>query len=295
MNARLGVIGVVVMVVIVFGGRFVQTVPPGHVAVATLFGEVQDPAYREGLHFPVNPFLRFVEFDVRQTTLKETAQVPTRDQLQTKVDISVQYRVDGERAPEILRETGDVQRLVAVQLIPFLRSLVREEGSKVARAEDFFLEDTRSRLEAGLEARMQEALEPKGLIIQNVLIRDINLPTVLSNAIEQKKEREQAVERQKAELERFRQEQQQKVAQANAQLQAAKLEAEQVVVLAKAKATEIRLINDAIAKNPAYIKLQSLEALKQMSKDPASKIYFMDSNSPQPLPLMNIGDPIAGR
>jgi hypothetical protein len=28
-----------------------------------------------------------------------------------------------------------------------------------------------------------------------------------------------------------------------------------------------------------------------MSKDPAAKIYFMDSNSTQPLPLMNIGDP----
>jgi regulator of protease activity HflC (stomatin/prohibitin superfamily) len=137
---------------------------------------------------------------------------------------------------------------------------------------------------------MQELLEPKGLIIQNVLIRDINLPTVLTEAIEKKKEREQAVERQRAELERFRQEQQQKVAQANAQLEAARAEAEQVRVLAKAKADEIRLINDAIAKNPAYIQLQSLEALKQMSKDPAAKIYFMDSNAAQPLPLMHIGE-----
>ncbi|MFP6621936.1 MAG: prohibitin family protein, partial [Myxococcota bacterium] len=98
------------------------------------------------------------------------------------------------------------------------------------------------------------------------------------------------VERQKAELERFKQEQQQKVAQANAQLEAARAEAEQIRVLASAKADEIRLINDAIAKNPAYIQLQSLEALKQMSKDPAAKIYFMDSNSAQPLPLMHLGE-----
>jgi regulator of protease activity HflC (stomatin/prohibitin superfamily) len=290
MNARLGVIGVAVMIVLVFGQRFVKTIPPGHVGVATLFGQVQDEPFREGLQFPVNPFYQWVLFDVRQTTLKETAQVPTRDQLQTKIDISVQYRLDGERAPEILRETGDVQRVVSVQLIPFLRSLVREEGSKIQRAEDFFQEETRERLETGLETRMQEFLEPKGLIIQNVLIRDINLPTVLSQAIEQKKEREQAVERQKAELERFRQEQQQKVAQANARLEAARLEAEQVRVLAKAKADEIRLINEATAKNPAYIQLQSLEALKAMSKDPAAKLYFMDSNSPQPLPLMHLGD-----
>jgi regulator of protease activity HflC (stomatin/prohibitin superfamily) len=290
MNARLGIIGVAIMIVLIFGGRFVKTIPPGHVGVATLFGKVQEKAFREGLQFPVNPFFQWVLFDVRQTSLKETAHVPTRDQLQTKIDISVQYRIDGERAPEILRETGDEQRVVSVQLIPFLRSLVREEGSKVERAEDFFQEETRDNLETGLEERMRERLGPKGLVIQDVLIRDINLPTVLANAIEQKKEREQAVERQKAELERFRQEQQQKVAQANAQLEAARMEAEQVRVLAAAKADEIRLINDAVAQNPAYIKLQSLEALKEMSKDPAAKIYFMDSNSKQPLPLMHIGD-----
>ncbi len=291
MNTKLGVIGVAVLIVIVFGGRFVKTIPPGHVGVATLFGEVQPLAFKEGLNFPVNPLYNWVLFDIRQTTLKESAQVPTRDQLQTKVDVSVQYRVDGSMTPEILRETGDVQRLVSVHLIPNLRSLVRQEGSKIKRAEDFFLEETRANLERGLLGGLQEQLAAKGLVIQAVLIRDVNLPTVLSKAIEQKKEREQAVERQKAELERFKQEQQQQVAAASAKLEAARQEAEQIEVLAKAKAKEIRLINDAIARNPAYIKLQSLEALKAMSKDPAAKIYFLDSNSPQPLPLMNIGDP----
>ncbi len=291
MNARLGIVGVVVLIVLIFGGgRFVKSVPPGHVGVATLFGEVQSDPFPEGLNWPVNPLYNWVLFDVRQTTLKESAQVPTRDQMQTKVDISVQYRIDGARAPEILKETGDAQRLVGVHLIPFLRSLVREEGSKIPRAEDFFLEQTRTQLEDGLFSRMKEELEPKGLLIAAVLIRDINLPTVLSQAIEQKKEREQAVERQKAELERFAQEQQQKVAQANAQLDAARLEADQIRVLAQARADEIRLINDAIQNNPAYIKLQSLEALKAMSKDPAAKLYFMDSNSARPLPLMHLGD-----
>ena len=292
MNTRLGVIGVAILVLIVFGGRFVQTIPPGHVGVATLFGEVKPRAFPEGLNFPVNPLYNWVLFDIRQTTLKESAQVPTRDQLQTKVDVSVQYRVDGSMTPEILRETGDAQRLVAVHLIPNLRASVREEGSKIARAEDFFLEEVRANLESGLLGGLQEELAPKGLMIQALLIRDVNLPAMLSKAIEQKKEREQAVERQKAELERFKQEQQQQVAEATAKLEAARQEAMQIEVLAKAKAKEIKLINDAIARNPAYIKLQSLEALKAMAKDPAAKIYFLDSNSPQPLPLMNIGDPV---
>jgi regulator of protease activity HflC (stomatin/prohibitin superfamily) len=291
MNTRFGVVGAVILIALIFGGRFVKSVPPGHVGVATLFGEVQPLAYPEGLNIPVNPLYNWVLFDIRQTTLKESAQVPTRDQLQTKVDVSVQYRVDGSMTPEILRETGDVQRLVSVHLIPNLRSLIREEGSRIGRAEDFFLEETRANLERGLLGGLQESLGSKGLVVQSVLIRDVNLPSVLSKAIEQKKEREQAVERQKAELERFKQEQQQQVAAASAKLEAARQEAEQIRVLAGAKADEIRLINDAIAKNPAYIKLQSLDALKQMSKDPAAKIYFMDSNSAQPLPLMNIGDP----
>ena len=102
--------------------------------------------------------------------------------------------------------------------------------------------------------------------------------------------REQAVERQKAELERFRTEQLQQVAEADAKRQAAEQEALQIRVLAKARADEIRLINDAIAKNPAYIQLQALETLKEMSKDPAAKLYFMDSNSTQPLPLLHMGD-----
>ena len=61
-------------------------------------------------------------------------------------------------------------------------------------------------------------------------------------------------------------------------------------MLAAAEADRIVLLNNAIAKNPAYIQLMALEALKEMSKDPAAKIYFMDSNSRQPLPLMHMGD-----
>jgi len=49
-------------------------------------------------------------------------------------------------------------------------------------------------------------------------------------------------------------------------------------------------LNEAIAENPAYLQLQAMEALKAISQDPSSKIYFINSDSPQPLPLMNIGD-----
>ena len=91
-------------------------------------------------------------------------------------------------------------------------------------------------------------------------------------------------------LERYKTEQQQLIAMAEAKRKAAEEEAQQRRVLADAQAYEIEKINTAIGSNPNYVKLQSLEALKAISKDPASKIYFIDSNSPQPLPLMHLSD-----
>jgi regulator of protease activity HflC (stomatin/prohibitin superfamily) len=144
-------------------------------------------------------------------------------------------------------------------------------------------------MQVSLLEGLTDYLGPKGVKVGAVLIRDISLPPFIIKAIESKKEREQEVEKQKAELERFKTEQQQKVALAKAESEAAKEQAAKQRVLADAQAYEIEKINDAIGNNANYVKLQALEALKAISKDPASKIYFMDGNSPSPLPLMNIG------
>jgi len=80
------------------------------------------------------------------------------------------------------------------------------------------------------------------------------------------------------------------VVRAQAGREAAEEEAARKRILADAQAYEITQINNAISSNPAYIQLQSLEALKAISKDPASKVYFLDGSSPSPLPLMHLGD-----
>jgi len=281
---------VIVLLLLMFGTKLYKTVPVGHVAVATLFGKIVDESYSEGLHVPVNPLYSWTEFDVREKTHKEHAQVPSQDQLQTSIDVSVQYRLNGAQAAHMLQTTGGMEQLLEVQLVPKLRSLLREQGKTIKRAEDFFLEETQDKLQTALVSGLQEYLEPKGVQVSAVLIRDITLPAFISKAIEAKKEREQAVEKQKAELERFKTEQQQIVAQAEAQRRAAEELAQQKRVLADAQAYEIEKINQAIGSNPSYIKLQSLEALKSISKDPASKVYFIDSNSSQPLPLMHLSD-----
>ena len=272
--------------------QFIKTVPVGHVGVATLFGKAQATGYPEGLHIPVNPLYRWTMFDARKKTHLETANVPSQDQLQTKLDVSVQYRIDGAMAPQILGATGDAAAAVRVHLIPKLRSLLREQGKSIKRAEDFFKEETQDTLQVALTEGLKADLEAKGIIVSAVLIRDITLPPFIVQAIEQKKEREQAVERERAELERVRTELQQQVARAEAGREAAEQEAARKRILADAQAYEITQINNAISRNQAYIQLQSLEALKTISKDPASKLYFMDGSSSTPLPLMHLGDAV---
>ena len=102
-----------------------------------------------------------------------------------------------------------------------MRSLLREQGKTIKRAEDFFMEETQQNMQISLLEGLKNYLIPKGVNVGAVLIRDISLQPFIIKAIEFKKEREQEVEKQKAELERFKTEQQQKVALAKAESEAA--------------------------------------------------------------------------
>ncbi len=286
------VVVIILAVLALASTRFFVSVPAGHVAVATLFGKVQDEPYPEGLHIPVNPLYEFNFYDIREKELKETAGVPSQDQLTTTVDVSIKFRISGQDAPRMLQETGTFEDAVRVQIQPKLRSVVREQGKSIVRAEDFFLQETQENLQTAIFQSMRDYLEPRGIICLDILIRDISLPPFITRAIESKKEREQEVEKQKAELERFRTEQQEKIAQAEAEKAAAELEAEKRRTLADAQAYEIEMLNNAIAQNPAYVQIQALEALKSISQDDSSKIYFMNGDAPMPLPLMNMGEPL---
>lgn len=268
---------------------FTEVVPPGHVAVATNFGKVIEKPYEAGLNIYWNPFYRWTHYDTREKTLKESAAVPSQDQLQTDLEISIQYAVIGSSAAKMLSETGTAENAVEIHLVPKVRSVVREQGKTIPKAEDFYKEETQNKLQAVILAELQEYLAPKGIDVKAVLIRDITLPPFIKKAIEDKKVREQEGEKQKAELDRFTTEQKQQVVAAEAKRAAAEKEAEMIKMLADAEAYRINKINQAIKNNPSYIQLQAMEALKEISKDESSKIYFMNGDSPSPLPLMNMG------
>ena len=255
---RLAAFGLLAAGVVLLLLSVVITVPAGHVKVATLFGKVQDQTYLEGLHI-VNPLLDFTEFDLRQKTHKETAGIPAEDKLITQMDVSVQYRTVGAMAPDILRNTGTTQNLIQVHMIPKLRSILREQGKGVAISQDFFKESVQRQLQESLQVGLSEYLAPKGLQVETILIREVQLPEVIRTAITETKKREQEVLKQQAELERFATEQDQKVKQAESELKAAKLEAQKIKELADAEAYKIDAINKTLARSPNYIELKKVE------------------------------------
>lgn len=283
---KIGVFALVLLVVVLIAWPF-KVVRVGHEAVPTLFGRTGSQSYGPGFHI-VNPLYAWEDYDVRAKTLKDEIPIPSQDQLITEADVSVQYRIDKTLVTVALDETGNAEDLVNVHLIPNLRSIVREQGKTVPRAQDFYLESVQNNLQAGILADMQAALGPKGIIVEAVLLRRFDLPPFIVDAIEKKKEREQLAEQQLAELERFKTEQEQLIATANAEKQAAALEAEKVKLLADAQAYEIKAINEAISDSPAYIQLQALKSLEAIAKDPSAKLYFIDDASP--VPLMHFGE-----
>lgn len=247
---------------IVFVALFcVQQVPAGHVKVAALFGKVQDQVYAEGLHFPVNPLYAWNEYDVRQKTLKfDKMGVPSQDQLISHFDVSLQYRLIGENAPAIKKNTGTAADVVKIHVVPYFRSLVREQGKTVANAEEFYSESVQNRMQVQMMEALTRKLEPIGIEMQGILIRNVILPPFIAKAVEDKKRREQEAEKQKAELKRFTTEQEQKIATANAEFEAAKLEEQKIRLLADAEAYKIEKINKAAQQSPAYIQLKQIEA-----------------------------------
>jgi regulator of protease activity HflC (stomatin/prohibitin superfamily) len=91
LKTSLGILGILALVLVWFASSLYQKIPAGYVGVATLFGEVQDSPYEEGLHIPVNPFYEWYFYDVRQKSHLEEANVPSQDQLQTKIQVACSF------------------------------------------------------------------------------------------------------------------------------------------------------------------------------------------------------------
>jgi len=243
------IIAIVVLFLVAWVGmNSYTTVAPGHNKVGTLFGEVSGEPLAEGFHI-VNPILKFYTYDLRvHTQTWEQVQVPSQDKLKTSMDISVTFKINPSHTPRMLQETGNLNDVIVKLLTPKVRSLLREAGKTVAKSQDFYLDTTQRDMQVFMEDGLTDYMFKKGITVEAVLFRDITLPQVVTSAVIQTKERQEQLEREKAQLRIVEQQAQQQVKQAEAREQAAKSDANAVRTLADAEAYQIEKLADAQAR-----------------------------------------------
>ena len=174
----------IVILILVYAS--VAYVPAGHVGVLTLFGRVTGDVLQEGTHF-VNPFKINNTMSIRTQELKETASVPSDEGLVMTLDTSLLFRLSPEKAAEVFRTIGPNYVLVVVE--PNLRSTIRAVTSQ--HSANALYTGAREEVAQQINKELVQQLGARGVEVQSVLLRDIQLPQMLKGSIEAKQQAEE--------------------------------------------------------------------------------------------------------
>jgi regulator of protease activity HflC (stomatin/prohibitin superfamily) len=177
-------VGLVFVVILLW--MSVAYVPAGHVGVLTIFGRVTGQVLSEGTHL-VNPFAVNTTMSVRTQELKETASVPSNEGLIITLDTSLLFRLDPKKAPDMYRTVGPQYMDVVVD--PNLRSAIRE--ATASHTANTLYSGEREAVAKEIVLNLQDKLKDRGVIIESILLRDIQLPQALKTSIESKQQAEQ--------------------------------------------------------------------------------------------------------
>jgi regulator of protease activity HflC (stomatin/prohibitin superfamily) len=165
-------------------------VPAGNVGVVDLFGVVSENTLKSGINF-VNPLARVIKFSVQTMEHKEAMQVLSREGLTIGLEISTLYRLEPDSAASMYRKVGtDYSQVV---LIPQFRSISRAVTASFQASALYSTE--REKLGSTIQEELAMATKPRGLIIESTPLRNVALPSQLTDAIEQKQRAEQESQR----------------------------------------------------------------------------------------------------
>jgi prohibitin 1 len=251
------VAGVVVAVLLYMS---IAYVPAGHVGVLTLFGRVTGDVLPEGTHF-VNPFNVNNTLSVRTIETKETATVPSTEGLIMTLDTSLLYRLDASKAAEVFRSVGP--EFASIIIEPNLRSAIR--AVTAAHSANALYTGAREEVAQKIQDELAKTLSARGIIVESVLLRDVQLPALLKASIEAKQQAEQDALRMSFVLQKEKQE-------------------------AERKRIEAQGISDfqgIVAKgiSPQLLEWKGIEATEKIAMSENTKIVII-GNSKNGLPLV---------
>src|SRR5436305_1539754 len=183
---RLLIIGILAFLIVLLLFGAVARVDSGNVGVLTLFGRVTGEVLPEGMHL-VNPLKANHELSIRTQEVKESASVPSSEGLVMNLDTSLIYHLNPEKAAEVYQKIGPNYMTVLIE--PNLRAAIREAtASHTANA---LYTGEREMVAKQIHDQLVDQLNTRGILVENVLLRDIQLPQTLKASIETKQQAEQ--------------------------------------------------------------------------------------------------------
>ena len=256
---------VLLLGVLVLGAaNSVSCVRTGHVGVVTVFGRVTGRTMGEGIHL-VNPLARVHQLDIKSQEIKERAAVPSREGLIMGLEASVLYHLDPAGAAELFQKIGPNYR--EVLLIPNFRSSMRAvTGANTASA---LYSDSREAMAQQIRTELQAQVQPRGVVVENVLLRDLQLPETLKHAIEAKQQAQQDAQRMEFVLQKERQEAERK----------------------RVEAGGIKDFQDIVSQgiSDKLLQWKGIEATIELTRSPNTKVIVV-GNPKSGLPLIYAAD-----
>lgn len=230
----------------------IAKVPTGHVGVLTRFGRVTGTMLPEGIHL-INPVDHNTLMEVRTRTLKEAATVPSTEGLIMTLDTSLVFNLSPQKAADVYQDIGldYVDRIVE----PNLRAAIRAVTS--THSANALYTGARAEVALQIQKELERQLSPRGIIVQEVLLRDVQLPTTLKVSIEAKQRAEQ------------------EALQMSFVLQKERQEAERKRIEAQGIADFQRIVAQGIS--PQLLTWKGIEATEKLASSPNAKIIMIGS------------------
>lgn len=192
----------------------VKQIDAGQIGVKSLFGKVDDDILTSGLNI-VNPLVevKIVDTKTQNYTMSgihdegdkagdDAIRVLTADGLEVVLDLTVLYRVISTEAPRIVKETGLDYRDKIVR--PLTRTKIRDNAVYFT-AIDLY-SNKRDLFQGRIFKSIEDDFKKRGLVLEQLLVRNITLPNTVKGSIEEKIKAEQDAQKMEFVLQKEKQE-----------------------------------------------------------------------------------------
>jgi regulator of protease activity HflC (stomatin/prohibitin superfamily) len=242
------------------------TVQSGHrgIVFKTLGGGTSKEVLGEGMHF-IPAWNHVIQYDTRVHEMKEQLVVLSSNGLSIRVDSSLRFRPKIEELYELQTEIGpDYDQKV---IGPVVRSEARKVFGRYQPEEIYSTK--REEIERQIYDEVLKALEGKHVIVEAILVRDVELPEAIRNAIADKLAEEQRAQKMRFTLDRERQ------------------EADRKQIEAQGIAKYQSIVRQGLT--PEYLQFKGIEATAQLAESENAKVVIVGGGK-SGLPLILGGD-----